>query len=183
MRKLFALLACCALTHLSAQVFENFDYHFPNQGQGWKEIFSLKNLSSEEIKNFPEGCNIIHYAPESFVVDGANEHVEMFMIMSTNDVVTNLNDTEAFISEIKSGLAVASPNASFTVTILETAPNSVICEIVGIDEDQLVTKLLNRTILHSQKLICFSYMTNDIHRYEMENFLWLQALREIKLAE
>ena len=29
MRKLFAVLAFCAMTHLSAEVFENFEYHLP----------------------------------------------------------------------------------------------------------------------------------------------------------
>lgn len=184
MRKLFALLACCAMTHLSAEVFENFEYHLPNQGQGWKVAFSLKDCPSSEIrKYFPEGCNIIQYVPESFVVDEVNEHVEMFMIMANNDKITNLSDIDTLISETKLGIEVVDPNASLTANILETTLNSVIFEIVVSNRDQVVRKFLNRYISHSQKLICFSYMTDDTQQYEMENPLWLQALREIKLAE
>lgn len=180
MHKLFAFLACCVMTHLSAEVFENFEYHLPNQGQGWKMI---KDCPSEMMKQyFPEGCNIIQYVPESFVVDGPNEHVEMFMIMSNNGIV-NLSDTDALISEIKLGLGVAYPNASMTVNILETAPDSVIFETVVNNGDQVVTRFLNRYIAHSQKLICCSYTKNSKHQYEMENALWLQVLKEIKLVE
>jgi hypothetical protein len=183
MRKLFALLTCFAMTHLSAELFENFEYNLPNLGQGWKVTFSLKDNPSEMVRKcFPEGCNMIQYVPESFVVDGANKHIEMFMIVSNNSII-DPSDTDTLISAIKLGLEGMNPNASWTVNVLETAPNSVIFEIVENNEDQVVKKFLNRYILHSQKLICFSYTTSDIHQYEMENPLWLQALREIKLAE
>ena len=125
---------------------------------------------------------MIQHVPESYVVDGVNEHVEMFMIMSNNGFV-NLSDTDALISEVELGVETAYPNASSTVNILETAPNSVIFEIVVTNGDQIVTKGLNRYISHSQKVVCFSYTTNDIQQYEMENPAWLQALREIKSVE
>jgi hypothetical protein len=182
-RKLFALLACFAMTHMSAEVFENFEYHLPNQGQGWKVAFSLKDCPSETIrKYFPEGFNTIQYVPESFVVDGVNEHMEMFMIMS-NNVVVNLGDTDALISEIKLGVGIVYPNAKLTVNILETAHNSVVFETVVNNEDQVMMTFLNRYISQAHKLICFSYTTNDIHQYEKENPIWLQVLREIKLDE
>lgn len=183
MYKLFFLLVWFAMTRLSAEVFENFEYHLPNQGQGWKLAFSLKDYPAEmRSEHFPEGCNIIQYVPESFVVDGANEYVEIFMIMSNNGIV-NLSDTDALISEIKLGVGVVYPNASLNVNILETVPNSVIFETVVNNGDQVLTKFLNRYMTHSNKLISFYYTTNDIHQYEMESPLWLQVLREIKLVE
>jgi hypothetical protein len=183
MYKLFALLICCVITHLSAEVFEDFEYHLPNQAHGWKIAFSLKDCPSEMMKEYfqPE-CNIIQYVPESFVVDGANEHVEMFMIISNNGTF-NLSDTDALISEIKFGIGKVHPNASLTVNILEAAPNSVIFEIVVNNEGQVVMKSLDRYISHAKKLICFSYGTNGIPQYELESPLWLQMLKEIKLVE
>lgn len=180
MYKLIALLICCVMTHLSAEVFEGFEYHLPNQGQGWKIAFSLKDCPSETKKYFPPECNIIHYAPESFVVDGANEHVEMFMIMSNNSIF-DLSDKDALIREIKLGIGAIHPNDSLTVNILEAAPNSVIFETVVKNEDQVVMSSLNRYISHSQKLISWSYTINGVPQYE--NLLWLKMLKEIKLVE
>lgn len=183
MRKLFALLACFAMTHLSAEVFENFEYHLPNQGEGWKLAFSLQDCPSDMIpKDFPEGCNMVQYVPESFVVGGANEHVEMFAMISNNGIV-NLSDLDTFINEIKFGMGAMYPNASLNVNILETAPDSVTFETVVNNGEQVIAKFLNRYFSHSQKLIGFSYMSNDIHQYEMKSPVWLQVLREIKLAE
>jgi hypothetical protein len=171
------------MTHLSAEVFEDFEYHLPNQGQGWKMAFSLKDSPSEmKKKYFPPECDIIQYVPESFVVDEPNEHVEMFMIMSSHGIV-NLSDTNALISEIKLGIEAIHPNASLTVNILETALNSVIFETVVKNEDQVVMRSLNRYISHSQKLICCTYTTSGIPQYELESLLWLQMLKEIKLVE
>jgi hypothetical protein len=182
MYQLFVLLICCAMTPLSAEVFEDFEYHLPAQRQEWKKAFSLKDCPPEMKKSFPLGCDMIQYVPQDFVVDEPNEHVEMFMIMSNNGII-NLNDIDYLRSEIKSGVEMIHPDANMSVNILEEAPNSVIFETVVKKGDQIVMTSLNRYISHSQKLICCSYTTNGISQYELENLLWLKTLKEIKLVE